>query len=227
MTTQSLPISKTRKDIAISVLVSILIIAAAALTVYYTRPATAGHNPGLIMRQPRMTFVLLYAAMVGVTCFVFLKKEATGYISRPLAWGACVVMGIGLVAVYFLTDDKTKGWSYKALLFALTFTLSATVLCEIIIFYRKKMSEKSRQNIFHRIAFALVCAAFIAATGYFYTEKAVGGGAILDYGVKATPAPTVPNVSTSVPSDPSLSIPGLTETTLPVTTAPVSSNPAE
>lgn len=227
MTTQSLPISKTRKDIVISVIVAALIVAAAALTVYYSRPATAGHNPGLIMRQPRMTFVFVYAAMVGVTCFVFLKREATGYISRPLAWGASIVMGIGLAAVYFLTDDKTKGWSFKVLAFAFTFTLSATILCEIIIFYRKKMSEKSRQNIFHRIAFGLVCFAFIAATGYFYCEKGISGGAILDYGVKATPSPQIPSTPTSVPTDPSLTIPGLTDTTAPVTTAPVSSNPAE
>lgn len=229
MTTQSLPISKTRGDIVQAVIVSLLITAAAALAIYYSRPATPGNNPGLIMRQPRMTFVLIYAVMVGVTCFTFIKREATGYISRPLAWGASVVMAVGLVAVYFLTDEKTKSWSFKALAFALTFTLSATVLCEIIIFYRKRMSFSSRQNIFHQLAFALVCTAFIAATGYFYCEKAIDGGAIIKYEVQKTPAlPTVP--PPSVPSDPSQTLPGFTGTSIPIPSLPsipLSSVPAK
>ena len=141
MTTQSLPISKTKKDIFISVLITLLIIAAAALAIYYSRPASPGNNPGLIMRQPRMTFVLAYTFTIGIVAFIFLKRKPTGYISRVLAWSANIVFAIGLGAFYFFSDDKTKSWGFKGLLFLLTFTLSATLLSEAMIFYRKKILE--------------------------------------------------------------------------------------
>ena len=224
MTSQSLPISKTSKDITISVIVSLIIIAAGALIVYYARPATPGNNPGLIMRQPRMTFVLTYAAIIFATAFTFLKRPALGYISRVLAWGFNIAFAIGLAAFYFFTDDKTKSWGFKGLLFILTFTLSATILTEAMVFYRKKMSQKSRSNIIHQALFALVCAAFIAGVGYVYTDKAVHGGAILDYGITATttpqtivPDPTVSDPTQTTPIDPLASI-----TTLPFDTTPTS-----
>lgn len=210
MTTQSLPISKTRKDIIIAVVISLLIIGGSSLAVYYARPG------GLIMRQPRMTFVLLYAVVVGAICFGFLKKEATGYISRPLAWGFCVVDAIGMGAFYFFTDQKTKNWGFKATLFVLVFSLSATLLCEIIIFYRKKMSQKSRNNIFHQLIFAIVCAAYMLGVGYLYCEKAVHGGAILTYQKAVTP--TLPNPSVSIPSTPDSPVVDSTPTTVLDTT---------
>ena len=73
MTTQSLPISKTKKDIIVSAIISILITVASALIVYYSRPGDATHNPGLILRQPRMTFIAAYALSVGAIGFTFLK----------------------------------------------------------------------------------------------------------------------------------------------------------
>ena len=180
MTTQSLPISKTRKDITVSVLISILIVASAALIVYYARPG------GLIMRQPRMTFVFAYSLIIGFTAFTFLKRPPLGYISRVLAWSSNIVFAIGMVGFYFFTDDKSKHWGFKGLL-----------LSEAMIFYRKKMSYKSRSNILHQLIFALVCALFIGTVGYVYLDKAISGGALLEYRTPATPVNNVP-----VPSDP-------------------------
>ena len=218
MTTQSLPISKTRKDIIVSVIVAALIIGAGALVVYYSRPG------GLIMRQPRMTFNVTYALIIGASAFTFLKRHAQGYISRVLAWGFCIAFAIGLAAFYFISDEKSKSWGFKGLLFALTFTLSATILTEAMVFYRKKMSQKSRSNILHQLLFAIVCASFIGAVGYFYTEKAVKGGAVLNYVSTKTPTNTVPLPTNSGPGsiDPSqLPTEDPTLNSLPFDTTPI------
>ena len=181
MTTQSLPISKTKKDIIVSAIISILITVASALIVYYSRPGDATHNPGLILRQPRMTFIAAYALSVGAIGFTFLKRPPLGYISRVLAYGFSLVFGIATIATYIFTDEKSKSWGFKISLFALVFTLSAALLTEAMVFYRSKRSQKSRNNIIHQLIFGFVCLMFIGTVSYVYVDKAIGGGAILEY----------------------------------------------
>lgn len=215
MTSQSLPISRTNKDYILSGIVVVLLAGAATLSIYLTRPNA------LVMRQPRMTVIIGLAATMLVTAFIFIGRPALPFFSRPLAWGSVAVSGISAGALaYFTTAGTSSSWFRFAIL-CLVLTGGATVLSEIMIFYRRVISDRAWKNaIWHKVLFALVIAGMTFAMVFFYYDKAVSGGAVLDYG---TPNFEIPDTSTELPSDlGDLGNLGDTTTTLPIApSAPV------
>jgi len=179
MTSQSMPISKTRKDYGYSAIALVLIAIASALGVYLTRPNA------IIMRQPRMTIVVAVGVIVLVTAFIFIARSAQPFYSRVLSYSIVCVSFIFLFAMGFFTDDgRTGGWFRFAVL-CFFITAGLTLLTELMVQYRRLVAKKPFKNhIVHRVIFALVCGLIAATSTFFYYEKGVGGGAILDYGVR-------------------------------------------
>lgn len=257
MTTQSIPISKTRKDYIQSTIVVIAITAVSALGVYFTHPQKLRTNAGttllgidfpnfqgIVMRQPRMTVVLIFAVSMFFTGFVFIGRPALPFFSRPIAWSAVIVSLVGMVGVAYFNHDGRSGGGFRFLVLCAVIFGGITLLSELMIFYRRLFGDSAfRINIFHKLAFALVCGLITAAMGIAYYSNAVDGGVFLKYGVTASnPNIDIPSIpSTSNPVEgivPESPIPNETppggETpdvssptqTIPTTNSPLASNPA-
>lgn len=228
MTTQSMPISRTRKDYIQSTIAVILIAAFSALGVYFTHPDKLRRNAeinflgidipnlqGIVMRQPRMTIVISVSLIMFVSAFIFITREALPYFSRSIGWASVLVSGSALLALGYFNSDGTEGGWFRFVLLCLCACLFFTLLAEAMIFYRRFFHDKDfRFALWHRILFALVVAIIVAAAGTSYYHFAVENGAILDYGV-TQPIPEVPQNNTPNPA-----------LTVPTNTAP-SSNPLQ
>ena len=226
MTTQSMPISRSRKDYIESGVVLLLISVVSVLGVYFTHPVKLRTNAtstllgiefpnfqGVVMRQPRMTIVAFIAIVFFSTGFIFIGRTALPFFSRALAWGAVVVNGIALGAVGFSTGNGTTGGWFKFLLLTLCIIGGSTILAEGMIFYRRFFHDRSfRTLLIHKITFALVCGLLAGAMSGAYYHYAVKDGIFLDYGIAninpVPPAAGPPIPSQSVPT-PLATIPGL------------------
>lgn len=223
-----MPISRTRKDYVLSGVVVFLITAGSILAVYFTNPLKLRTNAttdflgitfpnfqGIVMRQPRMTVVVLIAITIFLTAFTFIARPALSFFSRPIAWIAVAISGLGCLGIAFLTDDGRNSAWFRFFVLCLVVTVGATVLAELMIFYRRLIHDwRFRANIFHRLAFAIVCTAIAGAMATSYFHYGVNNGVFLDYGVATNTQPV------DIPTDP----PTSTET-LP--TQPLTSNPLE
>ncbi len=196
MTTQSLPISKTKKDYYISAAVLVAIAASSVFAIYLTHPTKLKSNSsidifglsipnlqGAIMRQPRMSIVILLSIIILVTAFIFISREALPFFSRRIAWGSAVVAGVALLGVAFFTSDGRSGPWFRFVLLCLVSLAGSTLLAEIMIFYRKFIKDKDFKNVmWHRIVFAIVCACLVGLMSGSYYHFAMKDGAIIDYG---------------------------------------------
>jgi len=237
VTTQSMPISRERRDYIQSGIVLIGITIVSVLGVYFTHPAKLRSNAttsllgidfpnfqGIIMRQPRATIVALLALSIFSTALIFIGRQALPFFSRSLAWGSVVLIGVILAAVGFFNSDGTDGGWFRFLLLSFCFVGGSTALAEAMIFYRRFFHDRPfRTKLAHKLAFAFVCALLAASMSGAYYHFAVKDGLFLDYGVaKVTSNPTIPDVPTSsVPTENSTTPFG----SVPETSAPASSAP--
>lgn len=223
MTSQSVPISRTRKDYIQSTIAVFLIILFSVLSVYFTNPDKTRPNAttkmlgieipnwqGIVMRQPRMAIALIVGVLVFYTSFLFMKKDALPFFSRMLAWSSVVAISIILGLVWFFNGDGVNSsWFRFFLLFALI-VLTSTVMAELMIFYRRFFDKKSwRKTLWHRLAFAVVCTVIAFGAIVSYYHWGVENGVILNYGQTTqlsnpttqtpgtqNPAPVIPDAST-------------------------------
>lgn len=219
--------SRTRKDYVISGVVLFLITVASVLAVYFTNPLKLRANAttkilgitfpnfqGIVMRQPRMTVVVVIAIILFITAFVFIARPALPFFSRPIAWISIAVSGVGMLGISFLTDDGTDSAWFRFFLLCIVITVGSTVLAELMIFYRRMIHDwRYRSNLFHRLAFAAVCCLVAGAMSFSYFHYALNDGVFLDYGAKTVPTQT----PTDVPPTP-------TDTT---PTSPIASTPTD
>lgn len=221
MTSQSLPISKTKSDYILSVVALIAIAGATAAAVFLTKPNA------IIMRQPRMTIVLAVGFTILVTAFIFIGKNALPFYSRVLAYSSVGVSIIFLFALGFFNHDGRSGAWFRFGVLILFITAGLTLLSEIMIGYRRFVADKNFKNaIWHKIIFAVVCGTVAAGATYIYYEKALDTGAVISYEVPkintpiSDPQTSTPELNTSVPGETQASTPGATETSAAVVTIP-------
>lgn len=218
MTTQSMPISRTRKDYILSGVVLAAISAVSILAVYFTNPRSLRTNAetellgitlpnfqGIIMRQPRMTMVIGVALVFLFSGFLFIARPALSFFSRPLAWALVIISAIGLGASSFFHDSGVHSSWFRFFVFCISWTALLTVMAEGMIFYRRFFHDaKFRTKLFHRIAFALVCGVLAGGMSFAYFHYGIAGGAFLDYGAgTSTPdlnIPINPSPPTTVPT---------------------------
>ncbi len=231
-----MPISRTRKDYIVSGVVLFLIAAASVLAVYFTNPLKLRTNAttdilgitfpnfqGIIMRQPRMTVVLVIAVLLFFTAFVFIARPALPFFSRPISWISIGISTIGLLGIWFLTDDGRHSAWFRFFVLCLVFTFGATLLAEIMIFYRRLIHDwQYRSNFFHRLAFAVVCTFIAGAMASSYFHFAVKNGIFLDYGASANTVQTPVDIPTTptTPGDSATTLPATENTAESVTSAP-------
>ena len=227
MTTQSLPISRSKKDYVQSVFVVIAIALASSVSIYFTHPTKLERNAthkfigltipnlkGIVMRQPRMTIVYLIAIAMFVLGFSFISREALSFFSRRIAWIFSALTGVCAFGVAFMTKTGTSSAWFRFFIMLFILIASATVVTEIMIFYRKFMSKnRFRTQYWHRIIFGLLTALICSSIAFFYFHNAMKDGAVIDYGNNASiPNAKVPNVPNS-----SLPLNNITNSSLPLT----------
>jgi hypothetical protein len=220
-----MPISKERSDYVISVIIVLAITAATVLAVFLTHPVMlhpahkflgikVPYLEGAFMRQPRMSAIISVGARMLCTSFIFIARPALPFFSRPLAWGASIVSVIALLAVGFFNHAGKHGAWFRFFVLCIVVTVGLSVMAELMIFYRRLIHDKKfRTNIFHRIAFTIVCTALASAIAFMYFHKGVHNGVFIDYGVKSNvpsiQTPTTPDLGTTatIPQIPSTSAP--------------------
>ena len=232
MTTQSLPISKTSKDYYISAAVLVGIVVASVLGVYFTHPAklktdatidifgiSIPNMQGVVMRQPRMSIVIFLSVVILVTGFIFIAREALPFFSRRIAWGSVITMAVALIALGFLNADGRSGSWFRFVVLLLVFLLGASVLTEIMVFYRRFIYDREfKSSMWHRIVFAIVCGALVGAMSGSYFHFGVQDGAILDYGSQTSIQQNLNDIQEPNPLD--QQIPGNPAPTVPITGVP-------
>ncbi|MFN8015081.1 MAG: hypothetical protein U0R17_00540 [Acidimicrobiia bacterium] len=212
MTTQSLPISRTKKDYVQSTFVVLGIALISALSVYFTHPTKLERNAthkfigivipnfkGIILRQPRMTIVYLIAIAMFILGFTFISREALSFFSRKVAWIFSVLFGLVALSIAFLNKAGTSSAWFRFFIMIFVLVISATVIAELMIFYRKFIVKKTfRTQIWHKIIFGLVCALLSSSIAFFYYHNAMKDGAVIDYGASSTiPNAKIPTIPTS------------------------------